>query len=537
MTEQDLPSLSTKFYTHDAWNRLTSVKVDEAVLGEYEYNALHWRSVKRSRSLGAGGLDEMRLMYYSANWQLLEQRIDRQWPGSGFTEDERAQTFWGKRYIDDAVVRRRDRAVSAVYEDNFFYVSDAQFSTVVMVKASNARVVERVTYDSYGKARHHFGGDVTGDGAATTAGDDAALVTTIGMGSNSIGQVNYKAEQDLNRDGQITNADRTTLAALTGGADQAAPASGQVSFTTTGSGGSTIHGPDNPIAWDGYVFNAETSQYLVRVRWYDPVLGRWLERDPAGYSGVMSLYAYVDGRPVTLLDPYGLEPWYDKCLNACASFSAGFADSLSFGLTKAIRRGIYGPDDGVYCPTAYSVGEWTEVAIEVGITLGAGAARCAASRASRSLVYAEAAARKAPLVRSGRFVHHKTPLFGHPGGFSAYLPLGGFPAWCHSGRYNLVSVLAPRHLYLHRRARVVESVFSRYIVNLPLTSVRILVNDARPSLQLPFESCECNDAVELTDVADEATIAAILEAQLQYMLDPSSCDISEVPQLPLGCDP
>ncbi len=51
MTEQDLPAAATKKYTHDAWNRLTSVSIDAAVLGEYEYNALHWRSVKRSRSL------------------------------------------------------------------------------------------------------------------------------------------------------------------------------------------------------------------------------------------------------------------------------------------------------------------------------------------------------------------------------------------------------------------------------------------------------------------------------------------------------
>ncbi len=307
MTEQDLPAAATKYYTHDAWNRLTAVSIDAADLGEYEYNALHWSTVKRSRTPGAGSIDEMRLMYYSANWQLLEERIDRSWT-SGFTEDERAQTFWGKRYIDDAVARRRDRDVNGTYDNNFFYVTDAQFSAVAMVSASNARVVERATYDAYGKARHHFGGDVTGDGAATAAGDDAALVTTIGLGSNSIGQVNYKAEQDLNRDGQITTADRTTLAALTGGADQAALASGMVSFTTTGSGGSTVHGPDNSIAWDGYVFNAETGQYLVRFRWYDPMLGRWIEKDPMEFIEGMNLYQVTSSHPVTHTDPLGLGP-------------------------------------------------------------------------------------------------------------------------------------------------------------------------------------------------------------------------------------
>ncbi len=312
------------------------MSIDAAVLGEYEYNALHWRSVKRSRSLGAGDLDEMRLMYYSANWQLLEERIDWQWSGSGFTEDEKAQTFWGKRYIDDAVLRRRDRAVSAGYEDHFFFVSDAQFSTVAMVQASNARVVERVTYDSYGKARHHFGGDVTGDGAATTADDDALAATIDRTSGKSIGGTYYTAEQDLNRDGQISNADRTTLFALTGGAAQAALASGQVSFTTTGSGGSTIHGPDNPIAWDGYVFNAETSQYLVRFRWYDPVLGRWLERDPLGYIDGLGLYQYAGGHPILYTDPLGLSPpdswtWHHMVPQSCRGTLGELVDDAEFG--------------------------------------------------------------------------------------------------------------------------------------------------------------------------------------------------------------
>jgi len=317
MTEQGLPATATKYYTHDAWNRLTEVKIDAAVLGQYEYNALHWRGVKRSRTPGAGSLDEMRLMYYSANWQLLEERIDRSWT-SGFTEDERAQTFWGKRYIDDAVARRRDRDNNGTYDNNFFYVTDAQFSTVAMVSASNARVVERTTYDSYGKARHHFGGDVTGDGAATAAGDDAALQATIAQPSGkSIGGAYYKAEQDLNRDGQISSADRTTLAALTGGADQAALASGLVSFTTTGSGGSTVHGPDNPIAWDGYIYNVETGQYHVRFRWYDPVLGRWLERDPVEFVSGPNWYENCFGDPVSWVDPFGLIPrknWWHKLL-------------------------------------------------------------------------------------------------------------------------------------------------------------------------------------------------------------------------------
>ncbi len=314
MTEQGLPATATKYYTHDAWNRLTEVKIDAAVLGEYEYNALHWRTVKRARSPGAGSLDEMRLMYYSANWQLLEERIDRQWSGSGFSEDERAQTFWGKRYIDDAVGRRRDRDVNGTWDDSFFYVTDAQFSTVAMAKP-NGGIVERITYDSYGKARHHFGADVTGDGATTSA-DGAAIQNAYG---NSIGDAGYKAELDLDRDGDIDSDDYNAGIALSGGVTQSALAGGMVSFVSTGSGGSTRHGPDNPIAWDGYVFNPETGQYHVRFRWYDPMLGRWLERDPAGYAPGTNLLEYVPSSPPHSIDPYGLSP--DPTLNTCSGIN------------------------------------------------------------------------------------------------------------------------------------------------------------------------------------------------------------------------
>lgn len=58
-------------------------------------------------------------------------------------------------------------------------------------------------------------------------------------------------------------------------------------------------------AWDGYVFNAETKQYHVRFRCYDPVLGRWLERDPLEYEDGMSLYEYVASNPSTNIDSTG----------------------------------------------------------------------------------------------------------------------------------------------------------------------------------------------------------------------------------------
>jgi RHS repeat-associated protein len=72
---------------------------------------------------------------------------------------------------------------------------------------------------------------------------------------------------DVNRDGFINAADVSQWPSYI-----AALPEGQLS------------GPiDNQVGWDGYVFNPETRQYLVRFRCYSPVLGRWLERDRAEY--------------------------------------------------------------------------------------------------------------------------------------------------------------------------------------------------------------------------------------------------------------
>ena len=45
--------------------------------------------------------------------------------------------------------------------------------------------------------------------------------------------------------------------------------------------------------------------YWMRRRWYDSLLGRFLQRDPIGLRGGANLYAYTAGDPVTWIDPVG----------------------------------------------------------------------------------------------------------------------------------------------------------------------------------------------------------------------------------------
>lgn len=60
------------------------------------------------------------------------------------------------------------------------------------------------------------------------------------------------------------------------------------------------------MGWNGYVFNTENGLYTVRFRQYSPVLGRWLERDRAGYVDGSNLYEMLRSNPGSFSDPTGL---------------------------------------------------------------------------------------------------------------------------------------------------------------------------------------------------------------------------------------
>ncbi len=65
-------------------------------------------------------------------------------------------------------------------------------------------------------------------------------------------------------------------------------------------------GPDenNPLQYTGRE-NDRTGLYYYRARYYDPVLKRFISEDPIGLNGGINLYSYVDGDPITNVDPSG----------------------------------------------------------------------------------------------------------------------------------------------------------------------------------------------------------------------------------------
>ena len=65
----------------------------------------------------------------------------------------------------------------------------------------------------------------------------------------------------------------------------------------------------NPFKYVGQfgVMDEENGLFYMRARYYDPEVGRFINKDPIGFLGGLNIYAYVENNPVNHIDPEGLE--------------------------------------------------------------------------------------------------------------------------------------------------------------------------------------------------------------------------------------
>jgi RHS repeat-associated protein len=58
------------------------------------------------------------------------------------------------------------------------------------------------------------------------------------------------------------------------------------------------------VSWS---WDPDLASKYYRARYYDPKVGRFISEDPIGFEAGPNFYAYVNGNPVNLVDPSGLE--------------------------------------------------------------------------------------------------------------------------------------------------------------------------------------------------------------------------------------
>ena len=80
----------------------------------------------------------------------------------------------------------------------------------------------------------------------------------------------------------------------------------------------TTNNPTCAFIFTGRRWDPETQIYFYRARYYSPPLGRFLSRDPIGYTDAMGLYEYVESNPVEYTDAFGLYFKWSSC--PCGDF-------------------------------------------------------------------------------------------------------------------------------------------------------------------------------------------------------------------------
>lgn len=64
---------------------------------------------------------------------------------------------------------------------------------------------------------------------------------------------------------------------------------------------------DLPLRFAGQRYDAETGLHYNYFRDFDPSIGRYGESDPIGLPGGLNTFSYVDGNPLSFIDPSGLQ--------------------------------------------------------------------------------------------------------------------------------------------------------------------------------------------------------------------------------------
>ncbi|MGN5612539.1 RHS repeat-associated core domain-containing protein, partial [Xanthomonas hortorum] len=207
-------------------------------------------------------------------------------------------------------------------------------------------------------------GNLLSDGSRTYVWDDRGRLSQIQQGGTTIASVNYDAlgrrtakteggtstQYLYDRLDTVQETQGTTVnPILTGlGIDQRYArndTSGRTYFLTdqlgstrllTNAAGSAVQRYDydpygtttqssaaytNPYQYTGREKDA-SGLYYYRARYYRPQWGRFISEDPIRLAGGINSYGYVDGNPVSYVDPYGMQA-YTPGLNPPVNLPGG----------------------------------------------------------------------------------------------------------------------------------------------------------------------------------------------------------------------
>lgn len=299
-------------FKYDVLGRLRKVYKHSAptqLVAEFGYDALnHLISAKYDTDNDGSMSDEVTERYvYDSSWRIIAIYVTNA-AGTSTTLQERyirhhagIDGFDGSSAVDAIILRDRNANTSSSDLEERRYYCQNWHGDVSAITDEGGNVLERVKYSAYGVPRAYpvVNPDID-DGSGTGTPDGGVTIDDLLLYLEWFEDGDIRADVDDGTGTGIKDSGVTIDDLLM---YQAAFDRGELPAERL-SGGT-----GNRFGYGGYLWDSHLNLYHVRHRAYDPFAGRFISRDPTGYvSGASSLYEYVSGAPVELIDSLGLGP-------------------------------------------------------------------------------------------------------------------------------------------------------------------------------------------------------------------------------------